>query len=217
MFQDRVDAGQQLAVALEGYREAAPLVLGVPRGGVVVAYQVARALGAPLDLVIARKLGAPEQPELAIGAVVSGDHIRILNTQLVQQVGATPEYLEAVTQQEFAEIERRMRAYRGDRPLPEVEGRTVILIDDGIATGYTLRAAIEGLRRQGVGRLVVAVPVAPRETAAALRHEADDVVCLQTPEPFYAVGMWYEDFSQTEDEEVVQLLAAAATGEAREE
>jgi len=208
-FRDRREAGQQLAQALaeRGYRGDGLLVLGIPRGGVPVADEVARALHAPLDVVIARKLRAPYQPELAIGAVVSGDHLRIVNEELAYATGATPEYLEREVRYQQAEIERRWRAYRGDRPPPDLHGRTVLVVDDGMATGYTFRAALAGLRRQGPERLVAAVPVAPAESLEVLHGLADDVVCLATPEPFVAVGVWYEDFSQTSDEDVIALLA----------
>jgi putative phosphoribosyl transferase len=207
-FYDRRDAGRQLAQALaaRGYRGDGLLVLGIPRGGVVVASEVARALDAPLDVVMARKLRAPYQPELAIGAVVSGDHLTLIDETLARATGATREYLEEEVRHQRAEIERRLRAYRGDRPTPDVRGRTVIVVDDGIATGYTFRAALEGLRRQHPARLVAAVPVAPAESLISLRQFADDVVCLATPEPFLAVGVWYDDFSQTTDEEVIALL-----------
>lgn len=208
VFHDRRDAGRQVARALaaRGYQGDGLLVLGIPRGGVVVASEVARALDAPLDVVIARKLRAPYQPELAIGAVVSGDHIRLIDEGLARATGATPDYLEREVHYQESEIERRMHAYRGDQPPPDLRGRTVVVIDDGIATGYTFRAALEGVRRQRPERLVAAVPVAPPESLASLRPQADDVVCLATPEPFLAVGVWYQDFSQTTDEEVVALL-----------
>jgi putative phosphoribosyl transferase len=208
LFYDRRDAGRQLAQALaaRGYASDGLLVLGIPRGGVVVASEVARALDAPLDVVMARKLRAPYQPELAIGAVVSGDHLTLIDETLARATGATLEYLEQEVRHQRAEIERRLRAYRGNRPLPDVHGRTVVVVDDGIATGYTFRAALEGLRRQHPARLVAAVPVAPAESLASLSQFADDVVCLATPEPFLAVGVWFEDFSQTTDEEVIALL-----------
>jgi putative phosphoribosyl transferase len=208
IFRDRREAGQRLAQALadRGYEGDGLLVLGIPRGGVPVADEVARALHAPLDVVISRKLRAPHQPELAIGAVVDGDHLRIINKELAHAAGATPEYLEREVRYQQAEIERRMRAYRGDRPPPDMHGRTVIVIDDGIATGYTFRAALEGLRRRLPGRLVAAVPVAPPESLAAVAPLADEVVCLATPEPFGAVGVWYADFSPTSDEDVIAIL-----------
>lgn len=207
IFQDRTEAGRLLAEALEPYRGPDTLVLGIPRGGVVVAAEVARALGAPLDVVIARKIGAPTQPELAIGAVVSGDHLRLLDDDAIRYLRVPEEYIERETDRQFAEIARRMQLYRGDRPLPEIRSRTVIVVDDGIATGYTLRAALAGLRRLAPARLVVAVPVAPPSTCAEMRAHADDVVCLETPEPFMAVGAWYEDFDQTSDTEVKHLLS----------
>jgi putative phosphoribosyl transferase len=208
VFYDRRDAGRQLAQALaaRGYQGDGLLVLGIPRGGLVAASEVARALDAPLDVVMARKLRAPYQPELAIGAVVSGDHIRLIDEGLARATGATPEYLEREVHYQESEIERRMRAYRGDQPPPDLRGRTVVVIDDGIATGYTFRVALEGVRRQRPERLVAAVPVAPPDSLASLRPQADDVVCLATPEPFLAVGVWYQDFAQTTDEEVVALL-----------
>jgi putative phosphoribosyl transferase len=208
VFYDRRDAGRRLAQALaaRGYQGDGLLVLGIPRGGVVVASEVARALDAPLDVVIARKLRAPYQPELAIGAVISGDHMRLIDESLARATGATPEYLEREVSYQESEIERRMRDYRGDRPPPDLRGRTVVVIDDGIATGYTFRAALEGVRRQRPERLVAAVPVAPPESLASLRPQADDIICLAAPEPFLAVGVWYQDFSQTTDEEVIALL-----------
>jgi putative phosphoribosyl transferase len=210
LFRDRREAGEQLARALVerglGRGAAGLLVLGIPRGGVVVASEVARALHAPLDVLLARKLRAPTKPELAIGAVVSGDPHPIVDEDLARLTGATPQYLWEEAGHQQAEIERRWRAYRGDRPPPEFHGRSVILIDDGIATGYTFRAALEALRRHQPERLIAATPVAPEESLAALGGLADDVVCLATPEPFLAVGVWYEDFEQTTDEEVIALL-----------
>jgi putative phosphoribosyl transferase len=207
-FEDRREAGRRLARALadQGYHEDGLLVLGIPRGGVPVADEVARALHAPLDVVISRKLRAPYQPELAIGAVTSGDHVLFINEEVAEAAGATREYLEREIRHQQEEIDRRLRAFRGDRPPPELKGRTVIVVDDGIATGSTFRAALEGLRRQGPGRLVAAIPVGPPESVAALRTLADDVVCLETPELFWAVGAWYQDFTQTTDEDVVAIL-----------
>jgi putative phosphoribosyl transferase len=208
IFQDRREAGQRLADALRtrGFGGEGLVVLGIPRGGVVVAAEVARALRAPLDVVIARKLRAPMQPELAIGAVVSGDDQPIVNPDLARATGATSEYLEREIRYQREEIVRRLDAYRGERPPPELAGKTVLVTDDGIATGYTFRAALEALRRQGAERLVAAVPVAPRESLYGLGGLADDVVCLATPDPFLAVGVWYCDFAQSTDEEVVALL-----------
>jgi putative phosphoribosyl transferase len=206
VYADRVEAGRELGAALQGYRGDSVLVLGVPRGGVVVAAEVARALEAPLDVVIARKIGAPSQPELAIGAVVSGDSLRLLDHQTIRYLHVPAEYIEQETARQLEEIRRRLDYYRQGRPTPDILGKTVIVIDDGIATGYTIRAALAGLRRLGPGRLVVAVPVAPPSTCADLERIADDVVCLQTPDPFLAVGAWYENFDQTSDEEVAGLL-----------
>jgi putative phosphoribosyl transferase len=208
MFRDRRDAGRRLAHALaqRGYQGDGIVVLGIPRGGVPVADEVAKALRAPLDVVISRKLRAPYQPELAIGAVTSGDHIRVINEELASAAGATPEYLEREARFQEAEIDRRLRAFRGDRPTVDVRGRTVLVVDDGIATGYTFRAALEGLRRRQPERLVAAIPVGPPDSVADLHELADDVVCLATPEPFFAVGLWYEDFTQTSDEDVVDIL-----------
>jgi putative phosphoribosyl transferase len=209
LFSDRAEAGRELARPLAKYRGQDVLVLGVPRGGVTVAVEVARALQAPLDVVMARKIGAPHQPELAIGAVVSGDHMRFLDDAAIQYLQVPDDYLERETQRQLEEINRRMTLLRGDRPLPEIAGRTVIVIDDGIATGYTIRAALAGLRRLHPGHLVVAVPVAPESSCRELEAVADEVVCLHTPEPFMAVGIWYEDFDQVTDEEVQELLREA--------
>lgn len=210
-FEDRVDAGRQLAAALKAYCGPDTLVLGVPRGGVVVAAEVARALGAELDVVIARKIGAPQHPELAIGAVVSGEGERLLDQDAIRYLRVSSEYIEEETARQQAEIRRRIHEYRGDRPLPAMRSRTVILVDDGIATGYTIRAALVALRRLQPARLVVAAPVAPQEVCTRLDSLADDVVCLQTPEPFVAVGAWYRDFTQVETEEVVALLREFAS------
>jgi predicted phosphoribosyltransferase len=208
-FRDRGDAGLKLAQALAAYRNRPRLlVLALPRGGVPVAYEVAKALGAPLDLCIVRKLGVPGQPELAMGAIAPGG-VRVLDEEVVGLLGIPESVLAAVESKERLELERRIRAYRGGRPLPEVQGRTVLLVDDGVATGSTLRAALQALRAQQPAALVVAVPVAPREAVAWLRGLADDVICLRKPEPFFAIGEWYEDFRQTRDEEVTGLLAKA--------
>lgn len=207
IYQDRVDAGRRLGRALERYRGADTLVLGVPRGGVVVAAEVARALQAPLDVVIARKIGAPQQPELAIGAVVSGEGGVLLDERSIHYLHVSREFIEQETQRQVAEIRRQMALYRGGRPELEVRGKTVLVVDDGIATGYTLRAALVALRRQAPRRLVVAVPVGPATACEEFRELADEVVCLRRPEPFVAVGAWYADFGQTEDAEVIRLLS----------
>ena len=209
-FRDRREAGQVLADRLTAYAGRPDvLVLALPRGGVPVAYEVARALGAPLDVFLVRKLGVPGQEELAMGAVATGG-VRVLNEQVVGALGIPPSVIEAVAAWQQQELVRRERLYRGDRPPPDVRGRTVILVDDGLATGSTMRAALAALRRQQPARLVVAVPTAAPETCDELRAEADDVVCATTPEPFDSVGLWYEDFSQTTDDEVRELLGQAA-------
>jgi predicted phosphoribosyltransferase len=206
-FRNRSDAGRLLATKLTAYANRPDvLVLALPRGGVPVAYEVARALGAPLDVFIVRKIGVPGYEELAMGAVASGG-VRVLNDHIVSGL-RIPEYvIEAVTAWEQQELARRERLYRDDRPPPDVRGRTVILVDDGLATGATMQAAIKALRQQQPARIVVAVPTASPGTCDELRAAADEVICAITPEPFYAVGLWYEDFSQTTDEEVRDLLA----------
>lgn len=210
MFLDRQDAGRRLAAALTRYRGEDPVVLALPRGGVPVGFEVARALGAPLDIVVVRKLGAPDQPELGIGAVVDGDAPQaVVNAEIVEALGVPEAYLRAETDRQVREIRRREARYRGGRPRVPIEGRTAIVVDDGIATGSSVRAAVRGLRRAGPRRLVLAVPVAPPDTVEALRVEVDDLVCLETPEPFFAVGHHYADFSQQSDEEVVALLDRA--------
>ena len=207
VFKDRTEAGRQLAITLSKYPYPHPtLVLGIPRGGVVVAYEVAEALSAPLDVIISRKIPAPYQPELGIGDVVDGDHITVLNEELVRMVGAMPEYLEREIAHQTEEIDRRLRIYRGDRPLPEISGKTVIVIDDGIATGYTFRTALEGLRRKHPSTLIGAAPVAARDSYEMLKPFADELVCLSIPVSFMAVGNWYRDFEQVSDEEVVAIL-----------
>ncbi len=206
-FRDRSEAGRLLAEKLRTYASYPNvIVLALPRGGVPVGYEVAHALGAPLDIFLVRKLGIPGYEELAMGAVASGG-VRVLNDQVVQGLGI-PEYvIDAVAAWELQELARRERVYRGDRPEPDVRGRNVILVDDGLATGSTMLAAIQALRQQQPARIVMAVPTAPPETCEQMRSQADDVVCAITPEPFYAVGLWYENFSQTTDEEVRELLA----------
>ena len=209
-FHDRREAGRLLADKLTAYANRPEvLVLALPRGGVPVAYEVARALRAPLDVFIVRKLGVPGSEELAMGAVATGG-VRVLNDQIVRRLGIPDDVIDAVTTWERQELARRERLYGGDRPLPDVRGRTVILVDDGLATGATMHAAIAALRQQQPDRVVVAVPTASREVCDEFRAEADDVICAITPEPFQAVGLWYEDFSQTSDDEVRELLARAA-------
>jgi predicted phosphoribosyltransferase len=209
-FRDRREAGQALATELAAYAHRPDvLVLALPRGGVPVAYEVARALGVPLDVFLVRKLGVPGHEELAMGAVATGG-VRVLNDDIVTGLRIPPHVIDAVAAGEQQELMRRQRLYRGDRPPPDVRGRTVILVDDGLATGATMQAAVQALRQQQPARIVVAVPIAAAETCDALREEVDDVICAVTPEPFYAVGLWYGDFAQTTDEEVRDLLAAAA-------
>ena len=210
LFRDRTEAGQVLAARLEKYAgKPDVIVLALPRGGVPVAYEVARALHAPMDIFVVRKLGIPGQEELAMGAVATGG-VRVLNDQVIRGLGI-PEYvIDAVAAWELRELERRERLYRGDRPPPEVRGKTVILVDDGLATGSSMLAAVRALRQQGPGRIVVAVPVAAPDTCELLKAYVDEVVCPATPEPFYAVGLWYQDFSQTTDEEVRELLERSA-------
>ncbi len=207
-FRDRRDAGGQLAQALEAYRGEGPVVFALPRGGVPVAYEVARALGAPLDVLVARKLGAPDQPEFGIGAVAPGG-VRVLNEYAVGRLGIPAEYLDRITAQETAEVERRLRHFRGDRPEAPVAGRTAILVDDGLATGVTARAAVEALRLRGPGRLVLAAPVCAAQTAQLVRPEVDSLVCLRCPPDLGAIGFWYSNFDQTPDEEVVGLMEEA--------
>ncbi len=208
IFENRREAGQKLAASLikRGYGSMSGLVLGIPRGGVVVAEEVAEGLSAPLDVIIARKLRAPNQPELAIGAVISGDQLTVLNESLVRMTGATKDYLDREIAFQQTEIERRMKFYRGEKPAMEVAGKTVIVVDDGIATGYTFRAALEGLRRRNPRKLIAAAPVGAHDSTEMLYSFADEVVCLQTPVNFYAVGAWYRNFEQTTDEEVVAIL-----------
>ncbi len=214
LFQDRRDAGRDLVQSLRRYAGRPDvLVLALPRGGVPVAYEVARALDAPLDVFLVRKLGLPGQEELAMGALATGG-VRVLNDEVVRALDISDDVIETVTAREARELARRERVYRGDRPAPDVRGKVVILVDDGLATGSTMRAAVAALRQQGPARVVVAVPVGAPQTCAEFRAEADEIVCARTPEPFHAVGLWYADFSQTTDEEVHELLDQARDGHA---
>jgi putative phosphoribosyl transferase len=209
LFRDRADAGRKLAESLGEYaRRPDVLVLALPRGGVPVAYEVARALKAPMDIFLVRKLGVPGHEELAMGAIASGG-VRVLNERVLALAGIDERTVATVAANEQRELDRREAAYRGGRAAPDVRGRTVILVDDGLATGSTMRAAAQALRAQEPGRLIVAVPVAAAETCDALQEEVDAIVCAATPAPFYGVGMWYKDFSQTTDAEVQALLASA--------
>jgi putative phosphoribosyl transferase len=208
-FRDREDAGRRLAERLSRYREESPVVLALPRGGVPVGYEVARALKAPLDVFIARKLGAPGREEFGIGAVAQGG-VRVLNERAIQALNIPEGYIERTTKEETEEIERRLKLLRGEgRSEPEVGGRTAILVDDGLATGMTARAAIEALRRRSPQRLILAVPVCAEQMAETLRSEVDELVCLEAPSNLVAIGHWYEDFYQVPDREVVELLKRA--------
>lgn len=210
IFENRRDAGRRLAEAARRYAVEDPIVLALPRGGVPVAYEVAKALAAPLDLLFVRKIGAPGHPEYGIGAVVDGDNPQVvLNEGVVAQLGIPAAYIEQQKRRELEEIERRRRAYLGDREPLAIKGRTVMVVDDGIATGGTVRASLRAMRHAEAGRLILAVPVAASDTIVSLRSEADEILCLATPEPFYAVGLYYRDFDQTDDGEVVRLLAQA--------
>ena len=206
LFLDRRDAGRQLAKLLQHYAHGdEPLVLGLPRGGVPVAFEVARALDAELDVFMVRKLGVPGQEELAMGAIASGD-IVAWNEDVLAAMRVAREDMAATLARERAELARRARTYRGERASPRIEGRTVVLVDDGLATGASMRAAARALRERNPRELVIAVPVAAAETSRDLRREADELVCAAQPDPFYAVGLWYQDFSATADEEVSKLL-----------
>lgn len=204
LLRDRVEAGKQLVQALKTGSENA-IVLAVPRGGVVVGYEVARALGVPLDVIVTKKIGAPDNPELAIGAVAE-DGTFILDDDLVERLGVPKEYVKQEVERQRQEIQRRLLRYRGDIPYPNLKNREVIVVDDGVATGSTLKAALRLLRNKGAKKVIVAVPVGPPDTIRELEKLADRVVCLQTPEPFYAIGQFYKDFAQTSDEEVTELL-----------
>lgn len=205
-FQDRVDGGRQLADRLTALGLVDPVVLALPRGGVPVGFEVARALGAPLDVLVARKLGAPLQPELGIGAVAPGGVV-VLDPHAEEVPGVTPAYVEQITARERAEMERRLRLYRGDRPPRDLAGRTAILVDDGLATGVTARAAARSARLLGAERVALAVPVCAARSADALLGDADRVVCVHRSDRLRAIGEWYARFGQTADEEVLALLA----------
>ena len=209
LFKDRRDAGVQLAAKLAAYaNDPSVLVLGLPRGGVPVAYEVSRALSAPLDVFVVRKLGVPGHRELAMGAIASGG-VRVLNEEVLRVLNISSAMIDMVAAQEQKELERQQRLYRGDAPFPELSGRKIIVVDDGLATGSTMRAAVRALRQSEPARIIVAAPVAAAETYGSLGREADEVVCCEVPESFYAVSMWYEEFGQTSDQEVRDLLQAA--------
>lgn len=205
LFQDRKDAGRQLAWKLMRYRQEDPLVLAVPRGGVVVGYEVAHALGAPLEVMVTRKLGAPGHEEIAIGAIAPGN-VRVVDEDALHSMHISAARLERIVEKATVELERRVCLFQGDRPQPDVRGRTVILVDDGLATGMSAYAALLSLQQRRPGRLVVAAPVCAPQTAETMRAEVHELVCASIPDHFRAVGLWYRDFDQVTDEEVLMLL-----------
>lgn len=210
-FANRTEAGKLLADALSGYTgRSDTLILALPRGGVPVAYEVAKALSAPMDLWLVRKLGVPAQEELALGAL-AGKNIRVLNYDIIDLLNIDETVMDTIIAREQAELERRNRLYRQGKPPPAIEGKTIIIIDDGLATGATMRVAISSLRQAGAARIIAAVPVGAAAACDKIEEEADQLICLHTPEPFYGVGQWYNDFSQTSDDEVLALLNNAAT------
>lgn len=208
-FKDRTDAGRQLAACLEHLHDLSPIVLALPRGALPVADEIARALKAPLDILNVRKLGVPGREELAMGALATGG-VRVLNDDVIVATGITTSMLEQVTQAQLVELERRERLYRNGKPAPDLRGRTVILVDDGIATGATVRAAIGVVRAQHPARVVLAVPVAQASVLAELKHEVDELVCISKPDDLYAIGIWYDLFPQLSDEDVRTVLARSA-------
>ncbi|MDN5698669.1 MAG: phosphoribosyltransferase [Rubrobacter sp.] len=211
VFENRREAGERLARILLPYRDDSPVVYALPRGGVPVGYEISRALGAPLEILAARKLGAPGQPELGIGAVAAGG-VRVLNWPLVERLGVPDEHIEQVTSEERAEAERRTEFLRGGRDEIDAQGRTAIVVDDGLATGATARAAIEALRQRGPRRIVVAVPVCAAQTEEEISAEVDEMVCLEISEQLGAIGFWYYDFEQVTDEDALELLESARSG-----
>jgi len=214
MFNDRQDAARQLAAKLGRYRDRDPVILALPRGGVPIGYTIAEALDAPLDLLMVRKIGAPWQPELAVAAIVDGETGEtVVNEDIVRMISLPDDYIEKESRKELAEIERRRKAYVGDRGAAAVRGRTAIIVDDGIATGATTRAALRAVRRRDPAHLVLAVPVAPPDTVKRLEPEVDDLVCLSTPADFGAISVFYRDFHQVSDAEVVELLEKAGARE----
>lgn len=208
LFRDRRDAGRQLAKRLQNYRGANTIVMALPRGGVEVAYEVALALDAPFDVIVSRKIGAPSQPELGIGAVAPGG-VTLLDDKLVEELGLSDEVIREIEAETRAEMNRRIREYRGGEELPDLSGKTVIIVDDGLATGATARASIRAARAKNAQRIVLGVPVCAAQTADELAAEVDDLVCIERPERFMAVGIWYRKFDQTTDAEVIELLEEA--------
>jgi len=208
LFEDRREAGRRLAARLQSYANERPVVFALPRGGVPVGAEVSRSLGAPLEVIVSRKIGAPGQPEFGIGAVAPGG-VRILNERVVRALGIPGDYLDQVSARESEEVERRLRLFRGDHSYPDLEQRTAILVDDGLATGVTARAALLALRRLNPRRLVLAVPVCAPSSAELLRPETNDLICLLMPDDLEAVGLWYRNFEQVPDEEVMRLLEEA--------
>ncbi|HXH04752.1 MAG TPA: phosphoribosyltransferase [Candidatus Competibacteraceae bacterium] len=216
MFSNRQSAGQQLAKQLLHLRGEQPLVLALPRGGVPIGLEVAKALAAPLDVILVRKIGVPWQPELAIGAIVDGPNPqRLLDEHLIAELGIDRAYIRDECARQLAEIERRRKLYFGEHPPIPLHGRTVIVVDDGIATGATMRTALRAVRNAGAAKIIVATPLAPEDTLELLRAEADEVICLSSPTPFIAIGMHYADFTQVEDAEVLALLNEARRHEGR--
>lgn len=210
LFADRRDAGRRLAERLARFKDQAPVVLALPRGGVPVAFEIAKSLDAPLDLALVRKIGAPNQPELAVAAVVDGDEPEtVVNEVIAASLHVTEDYLHDEAARQSREIDRRRQLYLGDRPRADITGHVAIVVDDGIATGATVRAALRAIRRRKPARLVLTTAVAPSDTLARLRAEVDDIVCLATPEPFHAIGPHYADFARTDDDEVIALLRQA--------
>jgi len=205
LFSNRAEAGRRLANVLESVVGEDAIVLAIPRGGVVVGFEVARALNVPLDVIIPRKIGAPNNPEIAVGAVTEDGTI-ILDDELVRYLQVSKEYIEEESERQRLEIERRLKTYRGNAPYPSLKNREVIIVDDGIATGSTMKAALASAHKRGAKTVTIAVPVAPQTVIDELKKECENVICLQTPEPFFAIGEFYEDFTQTDDEEVARLL-----------
>lgn len=208
LFKDRRDAGRELGERLKPLIDGNVTVIGLPRGGVEVGFEVARTLRAPLDVIVARKIGAPMQPELGIGAVAPGG-IMLLDQRTVKELGLSDEEIHRVAEEERAEMRRRLNEYRGGETIPDLSGQTAVVVDDGLATGVTALASIQAARAAGADRIVVAIPVCARETAAQIEKEVDELVCLEQPHPFIAVGVWYEHFDQTSDAEVIELLEEA--------